>query len=68
MGGVFLGGSLLAAFLAGAVALFAPCCVTVLFPAYLSAAVRNVLLYRSLLESINDVAEARRDARSRGNQ
>jgi len=39
--GVFLGGSLLAAFLAGAVALFAPCCVTVLFPAYLSAAVRN---------------------------
>ncbi len=41
MEGVFLGGSLLAAFLAGAVALFAPCCVTVLFPAYLSAAVRN---------------------------
>jgi cytochrome c biogenesis protein CcdA len=39
--GVFLGGSLLAAFLAGSVALFAPCCVTVLFPAYLSAAVRN---------------------------
>ncbi|GMQ85846.1 MAG: hypothetical protein BMS9Abin07_1414 [Acidimicrobiia bacterium] len=41
MEGVFLGGSLLAAFLAGSVALFAPCCVTVLFPAYLSAAVRN---------------------------
>ncbi|GMR02458.1 MAG: hypothetical protein BMS9Abin20_0794 [Acidimicrobiia bacterium] len=41
MEGIFLGGSLLAAFLAGSVALFAPCCVTVLFPAYLSAAVRN---------------------------
>jgi len=41
MEGLFLGGSLLAAFLAGSVALFAPCCVTVLFPAYLSAAVRN---------------------------
>jgi len=39
--GVFLGGSLIAAFLAGSVALFAPCCITVLFPAYLSAAVRN---------------------------
>jgi DNA-binding response OmpR family regulator len=36
--------------------------------AVLSAAVRNVLLYRSLLESIDDVAEARREARgaSRG--
>jgi DNA-binding NarL/FixJ family response regulator/putative methionine-R-sulfoxide reductase with GAF domain len=31
--------------------------------AALSAAVRNVLLYRSLLESIDDVAEARREAR-----
>jgi CheY-like chemotaxis protein len=30
--------------------------------AALSAAVRNVLLYRSLLESIDDVARARRDA------
>lgn len=41
MEGLFLGGSLLAAFLAGAVALFAPCCIVVLFPAYLAAAVRN---------------------------
>jgi cytochrome c-type biogenesis protein len=39
--GVFLGGSLVAAFLAGSVALFAPCCITVLFPTYLAAAVRN---------------------------
>ncbi len=31
--------------------------------AALSAAVRNVLLYRSLLESIEEVAEARREAR-----
>jgi cytochrome c biogenesis protein CcdA len=41
MEGVFLGGSLLAAFLAGSVALFAPCCIVVLFPSYLAAAVRN---------------------------
>jgi GAF domain-containing protein len=34
--------------------------------AALSAAVRNVLLYRGLLESIDDVAEARREARARG--
>jgi len=33
--------------------------------AALSAAVRNVLLYRSLLETIEDVAEARREARGR---
>ncbi|MFP6606236.1 MAG: response regulator [Myxococcota bacterium] len=32
--------------------------------AALSAAVRNVLLYRSLVESIEEVAEARREARS----
>jgi DNA-binding response OmpR family regulator len=32
--------------------------------AALSAAVRNVLLYRSLLESIDEVAEARREGRS----
>jgi cytochrome c biogenesis protein CcdA len=41
MEGVFLGGSLLAAFLAGAIALFAPCCIVVMFPSYLAAAVRN---------------------------
>lgn len=41
MEGFYLGGSLLAAFLAGAVALFAPCCIVVLFPSYLAAAVRN---------------------------
>lgn len=41
MEGIFLGGSLLAAFVAGAVALFAPCCIVFMFPAYLAAAVRN---------------------------
>jgi cytochrome c-type biogenesis protein len=41
MSELLLGGSLAAAFLAGMVALFAPCCITVLFPAYLAAAVRN---------------------------
>ena len=33
--------------------------------AALSAAIRNVLLYRSLLESIEDLARARRESRSR---
>jgi hypothetical protein len=32
--------------------------------AVLSAAVRNVLLYRSLLESIEEVAQVRREAKS----
>jgi len=41
MEGIFLGGSLLAAFLAGGVALFAPCCIVFMFPTYLAAAVRN---------------------------
>jgi len=39
--GLFLGGSWLAAFVAGTVALFAPCCVVVMFPAFLAASVRN---------------------------
>jgi cytochrome c-type biogenesis protein len=34
-------GSLLAAFFAGAVALFAPCCIVFLAPSYLAAAVKN---------------------------
>ena len=41
MEGLFLGGTLLAAFMAGAVALFAPCCIVVMFPAYVAAAVRH---------------------------
>ena len=41
MEGLFLGGSLFAAFVAGAVALFAPCCIVVMFPAFLAASVRN---------------------------
>lgn len=41
MEGLFLGGTLSAAFVAGTVALFAPCCIVVMFPAYLAAAVRN---------------------------
>lgn len=41
MEGLFLGGSLLAAVVAGSVALFAPCCVVVMFPSFLAASVRN---------------------------
>lgn len=41
MEGLFLGGSLLAAFVAGSVALFAPCCVVVMFPSFLAASVKN---------------------------
>jgi hypothetical protein len=36
-----------------------------LLAAPLSAATRNVLLYRSLLESVEDVARARREAEAR---
>jgi cytochrome c-type biogenesis protein len=39
--GIYLGASLIAAFAAGTAALFAPCCITVMLPAYLAAAVRN---------------------------
>jgi cytochrome c biogenesis protein CcdA len=35
------GGSILAAFLAGGVALFAPCCIVFLAPSYLAVAVKN---------------------------
>lgn len=41
MGGLLLGGSILAAFFAGAIALFSPCCIVFLFPAYFASAVRN---------------------------
>ena len=41
MEGLFLGGSLLAAFVAGSVALFAPCCIVVMFPSFLAVSVRN---------------------------
>ncbi|MFZ5869120.1 MAG: cytochrome c biogenesis CcdA family protein [Actinomycetota bacterium] len=41
MGGLLTTGSLLAAFFAGAVALFAPCCIVFLLPSYLAAAAKN---------------------------
>lgn len=41
MGGLLTTGSIIAAFFAGAIALFSPCCVVFLFPAYLAAAVKN---------------------------
>ncbi len=41
MEGLYLGSSMLAAFVAGSVALFAPCCIGFMFPSYLAAAVRN---------------------------
>ncbi|WP_052436290.1 cytochrome c biogenesis CcdA family protein [Georgenia sp. SUBG003] len=42
MGGELLaGGSVLAAFFAGGVALFAPCCIVFLAPSYLAGAVKN---------------------------
>jgi cytochrome c-type biogenesis protein len=50
-GGVFFGGSILAAVVAGAIALFAPCCISVMLPAYLASAFRNraALLAMSLV-------------------
>lgn len=41
MGGLLVGGSVLAAFFAGSVALFSPCCIVFLFPAYLASSVKN---------------------------
>ena len=40
MGGLLTTGSILAAFFAGAVALFSPCCIVFLFPSYLASAVK----------------------------
>ncbi len=39
--GVFFGGSVVAALVAGSIALFAPCCIGVMLPAYLGAAFQN---------------------------
>lgn len=41
MGTLLATGSILAAFLAGTVALFSPCCIVFLLPAYLASAVKN---------------------------
>lgn len=41
MGGLLTTGSILAAFFAGGIALFSPCCIVFLFPAYLASAVKN---------------------------
>lgn len=41
MGNLLTSGSVLAAFFAGGVALFAPCCIVFLLPSYLAAAVKN---------------------------
>ncbi|MHB1835958.1 MAG: cytochrome c biogenesis CcdA family protein, partial [Solirubrobacteraceae bacterium] len=43
MGGssVFFGGSVVAAVIAGSVSLFAPCCISIMLPAYLSSAFQN---------------------------
>jgi len=41
MGDLLTTGSVLAAFLAGGIALFAPCCIVFLAPSYLSVAVKN---------------------------
>ncbi|MBI2169632.1 MAG: cytochrome c biogenesis protein CcdA [Actinobacteria bacterium] len=38
---ILTGGSVIAAFFAGAVALFSPCCIVFLLPSYLAAAVKN---------------------------
>src|SRR6266542_4350313 len=40
-GGVVYGGSVLAATVAGAVALFAPCCISVMLPAYFASSCHN---------------------------
>jgi cytochrome c-type biogenesis protein len=39
--GIFLGGSVIAAFVAGIIALFAPCCISVMLPAYFAGSFQN---------------------------
>jgi len=39
--GIFFGGSVVAAVIAGALALFAPCCISVMLPAYLASSFQN---------------------------
>lgn len=39
--GIFFGGSVVAAVLAGAIALFAPCCISVMLPAYFASSFQN---------------------------
>ena len=38
---IFFGGSVVAAVAAGAIALFAPCCISVMLPAYFASAFQN---------------------------
>src|SRR5947209_4155682 len=38
---IFFGGSILAAIIAGAIALFAPCCISVMLPAYFASSFQN---------------------------
>lgn len=40
-GPLFFGGSLIAALIAGAIALFAPCCISVMLPAYFASSFQN---------------------------
>ena len=42
--GVFYGGSVLAAFVADGIALFAPCCISVMLPSYFAGSFQNRLL------------------------
>jgi len=48
---IFFGGSVVAAFVAGAIALFAPCCISVMLPAYFASSAQNrrVLVAMTLL-------------------
>src|SRR5947208_10859072 len=38
---IFFGGSVLAAIIAGAIALFAPCCISVMLPAFFASSFQN---------------------------
>lgn len=38
---IFFGGSIIAAFVAGVIALFAPCCISVMLPAYFASSFQN---------------------------
>ena len=63
---VFFGGSVVAAVVAGSIALFAPCCVSVMLPAYFAASFHNrrvlvAMTFLGLAPSLRDGAFIRID-------
>jgi len=68
MGGALLTGSALAAFLAGMVAFFAPCCAFVMLPTYLASVTGASRWRTAALTAVSRSAWRRSCGRSRSEQ